>query len=287
MIKSYFMQGYWTRLFRWFVLFCFLLRVPMSFADTNNKVLLWSQEFSEFQGSPPSDQYWRSALGSDGANGEKQYYLPEAASTNGKGNLVLTASRQYRSDYSCYYGACEWTSARYDTLGKVNMQYGLVEARIDVPIGAGTWPAFWLLGANYTKVGWPNCGEIDIAEWMGATPHQVLATVHFAGRFGEHLFKQKILDRMPSLAAGFHTYGVLWLPDEISWFIDGVQYFTVQRSDLAPSEWAFNQPMILVINLAMGGALGGQIEPSLKKAHYTIDWIRYYQVNGYGKVAFY
>ena len=118
-------------------------------------------------------------------NNERQFYTDAIAnaSLDGEGHLRITA-RESDGSLACHYGPCEYTSARLLTKDRLEIQYGRIEARIKVPAGFGLWPAFWMLGADIDTVSWPASGEIDIMEFVGRWPNEVLGTLHGPGYSG-------------------------------------------------------------------------------------------------------
>ena len=121
----------------------------------------------------------------------------------------------------CYYGPCKYTSARLLTKNRFEVAYGRVEARVKVPVGAGLWPAFWMLGTDIDRVGWPMTGEIDIMEHVGRLPNEIFGTLHGPGYSGGNSYG-KVVDLGKPVADDFHTFAVEWQPDKITWFLDGV-----------------------------------------------------------------
>jgi len=258
--------------------------------------LLWSETFKGTAGSPPSSKYWNIELGDGSAqnipgwgNGERELYTKTAPALvdGADAGLAITASRPPSSDQPlCYYGPCDWYSGKIDTAKKVSFQYGLIEARIKMAPGGGTWPAFWLLGTSIlNKTAWPNCGEIDIVETEGNNPLDVLGTIHGPGYSGGSA-KTDTTYAKDDLSLDYHTYGVLWLPNKISWLLDGKVYFTQTKSDVSPNAWPFNNKFYMILDLAMGGNLGGDIDPSIDSTTMNVQWIHYSSVNGQGKVTF-
>jgi len=249
--------------------------------------LLWSQEFNEKLGSKPDPKYWNYDLG-DGrgwGNREVQTYTNVNAKTTGRGALAITA-RQYspKSKLICYYGYCEWSSARITTKNKVWIKYGTIEARIQMPSGTGSWPAFWMLGQNIDAVSWPNSGEIDITEGLGRTPYLNYGTIHGPGYFGGSSIGVRYLNPT-KLSAGFNTYGINWSEDAIEWTLNGKIIFTQSKDSIAPRAWVFNQPFSLILNVAMGGEFGGEIGKDAKSGlQMKVDWIRVKKFNGQGEV---
>ncbi|WP_162795185.1 glycoside hydrolase family 16 protein, partial [Nonomuraea lactucae] len=164
-------------------------------------------------------------------NEEWQYYTnrPQNVSTDGDGNLAITARREKLPGMAnCAYGTCDITSGRITTKAKFQQRYGRFEARIKVPAGQGLWPAFWMMGNDIDKVGWPNNGEIDIMEIIGKEPGTVYGTVHGPGYSGENgPGGSTSLPGGARFADAFHIYSVEWSPDQIIWKLDGKQYHSL------------------------------------------------------------
>lgn len=261
--------------------------------------LLWAEEFEGSAGAPPDLNSWGFMIG-DGStlgipgwgNEERQFYIPEAVSLTGRSELAISATRMPVSavgeptnsnPYFCYYGtAAEWTSARISTLGKIGFKYGRIEARMQMPVGAGTWPAFWMLGSDIADNHWPNCGEIDIAEGRGDFPCRLFGTVHGPGYFADN-GRGAVLDADFQLGEGFHTYAIDWLPEAITWYVDEQQYSHVSKSDVPEGKWVFDHEFHLLLNLAMGGNFAGAIDPQLESATFTIDYVRHFAIDGVGE----
>jgi beta-glucanase (GH16 family) len=268
-----------------------------------NKTLLWSEEFQGAAGAAPSTDRWNFDIG-DGCqpphnncgwgNAERQYYLSSANKLDGSadGILEILASRQTNStNYNCYYGRCEWTSGKMTTYGKVGFTYGYMEARMKLPAGDGAWPAFWMLGSNINTTPWPNCGEIDIMEYKGHSPTVTYGTLHFAGSGGAHEMLGGTKDTLVDLSLDYHRYGMLWKPDEITFYIDDNVVYTARKSASNLAVWPFgpnaqgqDPSFYLILNLAMGGNFGGAIDANLDRTTLSVDWVRYYSVDGLGKV---
>src|SRR5437764_2746944 len=139
--------------------------------------LVWSDEFKGAAGAPVDARKWKAEIGGGGwGNKEFEYYSDgtKNAHLDGHGSLAITALQETLSqDFKCWYGQCRYTSARLMTKERFAQAYGRFEARIKIPYGQGIWPAFWLLGDDIEKVGWPVCGEIDIMENIGREPAMV------------------------------------------------------------------------------------------------------------------
>ncbi len=247
--------------------------------------LAWSDEFNEAAGTLPNQDNWAYELGDttpDGKNGwgneELQYYTddPANAATDGNGNLVITLDEADES-LECYYGPCEYESARLITQNKAEFAYGRIESRLMVPDGGdGLWPAFWSLGTDITYNPWPGAGEIDVMEYVSRLPSEIFGTVHGPGYNGGGSIGD-IYDFGEPVADAYHTYAVEWEPNLITWYVDGIQYHQVTPADL-PGPWVFDKPFFLLLNFAIGGNFGGAVDPNnTYPQEYAIDYVRVYQ----------
>jgi len=247
--------------------------------------LSWSDEFNGPAGQRPSARQWTPEIGDGTANGipgwgnqELEYYTGEAANvaTDGAGHLAITA-RQADGSLQCYYGPCQYTSARVISQHKVEFGYGRVEARLKVPPGAGLWPAFWSLGSTIGEVGWPQTGEIDITEFVGRLPNEIFGTIHGPGYSGGASFGGTY-DFGTGVFNGFHTVAIEWQPGRIDWYVDGVRYHSATPADVAPGQWVFDHPFFLLLNLAVGGNFGGPVGSDTPfPATLLVDYVRVYR----------
>lgn len=214
--------------------------------------------FSGAAGAAPSP-VWQARTGGRWGNGtELQSYTarPSNVSLDGAGHLVIAARRE---TYTGSDGATTaWTSGRLDTAGTMSFRYGRVTATMRVPAGNGLWPAFWTLGDTIGSVGWPSSGEIDVAEAIGQRPETVEGHVHGPTISGTAYGPGVARTASTSLAAGFHTYSALWLPDSVTFSLDGQDYGTVDRADLAAGQtWVLDRNQHLLLDLAVGGPWAG------------------------------
>jgi beta-glucanase (GH16 family) len=257
--------------------------------------LLWSLEFDGAAGTPPSSEFWNYDIG-DGTqsgipgwgNQEREFYRPEAFGADGQGNMVISAQKTSKlpadeaETLDTYYGKAEWVSGKITTLDKVSFQYGRIEARIQMPQGDGTWPAFWLLGTDIRAVPWPACGEIDIVEVKGSEPNGIFGTLHGPGYSGDK--GSGVIHELGAASwTGFNNYAIEWREDQIQWFVNDQLFLTRTPDDVAPNEWVYNKPFYMIVNLAMGGNFTGEIDPALTEAELKIDWIRHYSIDGVGR----
>lgn len=222
----------------------------------------FSDNFDGPAGAAVDSSKWQIETGDNVNNHERQYYTSgnKNAALDGQGHLVITARRENPSNYQCWYGTCQYTSARLNTSGKFTAQYGHVEARMKVPRGQGMWPAFWMLG---TPVNWPDSGEIDIMENVGFEPSTVHGTIHGPGYSGSGgIGAGYSLPNGQAFADAFHTFAVDWAPDSITWSVDGNVYQRRTPADLGGKQWVFNKPYFLILNLAVGGYWPGDPDGS-------------------------
>ena len=247
--------------------------------------LAWSDEFNGPAGSAVDGTKWVLEVG-NGSNGwgnhERQYYTntTKNASMDGAGNLVITAYREMLGNrYRCWYGVCQYTSARLKTQGRFEQAYGRFEARLRVPYGQGIWPAFWMLGNNIQSKGWPACGEIDIMEHIGREPSNVYGTIHGPGYSGAAGIGAPYTLAGGRFTDDFHVFAVEWEPNRIRWYVDGQLYQTRTPADLPPgSAWVFDHPFFMLLNVAVGGYWPGDPDATtVFPQKMYVDYVRVYR----------
>jgi beta-glucanase (GH16 family) len=262
------------------------LNLPSSY------VLKWSDEFSS--GSAPSTSWTYdegvgdlSVLGSVWGNNEKQYYTRDAANVFVSGGeltiqpiagvpagapsglgLVATSAR-IKTDTAAYYSALNGTP------------YGFYEIRAKVPCVAGAWPAIWLMGKDGS---WPARGEVDVMEWFGAQftaqPNQVQSAVHTThnhwGSAASLLYAKRDLSTMCSQ---YHRFQLHWSANEILIGVDGVPTFSYKKpSGAGLDKWPFDQPAHLILNVAVGGNLGGAVNTAdIPNMVLKVDYVKVWQ----------
>ena len=248
-------------------------------ADAPELTQVFEDNFDGTAGTPPDPAKWNHEVNGDGGgNGERQFYTDSTdnSALDGNGNLVITARKENPANYQCWYGTCEYTSARLTTENKFTAQYGRIEANIKIPRGQGIWPAFWMLGDDFRDVGWPNCGEIDILENIGQEPTVVHGSLHGPGYSGGN----PITGSYPSpdgsaFADDFHLYAVEWTPESISWSVDGNVYQTFTPADTGGNPWVFDHPFFMILNVAVGGAWPGDPDDTTEfPQEMLIDYVR-------------
>lgn len=247
--------------------------------------LTWSDEFNDPPGSPPDPDNWTLDIG-DGltsgligwGDGELQTYTDDPANVaaDGNGNLRITVTAADGSSL-CWYGPCQYSSARVKSRRRVELGYGKIESRIRVAAGHGLRSAFWGLGKDLDRNPWPAVGEIDIMENVGRAPKEIYGSIHGPGYSGGNAFGNVLVLVEPASDA-FHLFTIEWQPDRIDWFVDGNFFHTAARADLSPNEWVFNDPLFLLVNLAVGGNFAGPVGGAVEfPQSLLVDYVRVYQ----------
>ncbi len=236
--------------------------------------LVWADEFDR-DGLPDATRWsWDTQANKAGwYNNELQYYAADRAENARveNGRLIITARRESLADRPDH-GGQRYTSARLITKGKAEWTYGMIEVRAKLPCGRGSWPAIWMLGAT---ANWPDGGEIDIMEHVGKTPGDVFGTIHTRSTAGTYGNGGKI--RVEDACTAFHDYQIVWTPDAISFAIDGKAYHRYRNAGTGAAQWPFDQPQYLLLNLAIGGAMGGEVDDAIFPIRFEIDHVRVYQ----------
>jgi beta-glucanase (GH16 family) len=248
-------------------------------ASAQNYQLVWSDEFN---GSQVNTSIWDIRNDGNVQNNELEYYTNRPSNlTVSNGTLVITALKEE-------YGGRHYTSARLST--KLSWLYGRIEARMKLPYGQGLWPAFWMLGANINSIGWPACGEIDIMEMIGGISRSnppggdnyLFGTAHWATSNGSHTQYPSSSNfsnyRLPSggFSDDYHIFSMTWTPSKLTWYVDGIQYCSLDTSPVGLS--AFRTPFFILLNLAVGGSWPGSPDAStLFPQTLEVDYVRVYQ----------
>ncbi len=232
--------------------------------------LVWNDEFN-YTGAPDTTRWMRAQMHAGQVNNELQRYVTDAANSYADGEFLHIRA----------INAAEGiTSARLTSRGKGEWLHGRIEARIKVPGGRGTWPAFWMMPANPAYGGWPRSGEIDIMEYVGYAADTIHGTIHTMAynhvqgtQKGKKLYVEGAQD-------DFHIYTCLWDEQRIEIFADGVKYFEFANDRAAnPCTWPFDRPFYVILNLAIGGDWGGKrgVDPAILPCEMLVDWVRVYQ----------
>jgi beta-glucanase (GH16 family) len=239
-------------------------------AAANGLTLVWADEFD--RPGLPDPSRWTYEDGFV-RNQEAQYYTRQRLE-NARvedGNLVIEARKEK-------LGGGEYTSASLITRGRGEFLYGRIEVRARLPRGRGLWPAIWLLGTNIQAVGWPRCGEIDVMENVGFEPGRIHANIHVEAYNHAAGTGKGASVLVPSAHDAFHVYAVEWTPERLDFFVDETKYFTFQKESADVRVWPFDAPQYLILNIAVGGAWGGQqgIDDSVFPQRLLVDFVRVY-----------
>lgn len=245
--------------------------------DPAGWTLEWADEFDQADGSPPDPAKWDLQTGAGGwGNNELQYYTSRTENARVEGGQLIIEARSEEHEGS------DFTSARLRTKGKASWTFGRIEARMKIPRGLGIWPAFWMLGDAIEELGWPEGGEIDIMENIGSRPSVLHGTVHGPGYSGGNGISGSLTLAEGDLGDDFHVYGIEWDENRIRWMLDGQPFFTVTPDELpAGTDWVFNRPYHLLLNIAVGGNWpgppdGGTVFPQ----RLMVDYVRVFRGTG-------
>lgn len=250
--------------------------------------LVWNDEFN-YDGAPLDSRWhlqYKPIQGWGWANGEQQHHTTRRDNSFvSDGTLKIVAKREsftYNGTKKAY------TSARLNS--KFDMQYGRIDVRAKLPSKGGTWPAIWTLGTNVNElgnyhgdsdgdVGWPRCGEIDILEQRGNQKENVLGTFHWGatsppydyGSYGETKSISQL--GISDVSSSFHLYSLVWTQQSLKIYVDNKFIVSLTNTGNVP----FDNPHYLILNVAMGGDLGGSIPSSFDQDVMEIDYVRFYQ----------
>ena len=247
---------------------------PAALAVPAGYALVWSDEFST--DGLPDPSKWAHDTGMNKAgwhNREEQYYsAPRADNAQvHNGRLVITA-RQESLSSAADWGGQRYTSARLITRGRQDWTYGFFEIRARLPCGLGTWPAIWMLGSQGD---WPAGGELDITEHVGTAPGRVFSTVHTTAGSGGNGSGAAV--QVPDACTAFHNYQMHWTPQLIRFGVDGKTHASYANPGTGADRWPFDAPQFLILNVAIGGDLGGEVDDRIFPVSLEVDHVRVYQ----------
>lgn len=243
--------------------------------------LVWSDEFDKDGAPDPAKWDYEEGFV---RNNEAQYYTRDRRENARVENGMLVIEGRKEKFPNARYNptasrgpatrpTADYTAASLITRRKADWTFGRVEVRAKLPSGRGVWPAIWMLGSAGR---WPAGGEIDIMEFVGHTPDLVHATVHFQ-KDGKHLSSGNRL-KVDRPFADFHVYAVEWFPDRMDFYFDARKYHTFPVPHAEDNgRNPFLKPHYLLINLALGGTWGRQIDDDIFPQKFLIDYVRVYQ----------
>jgi|GEM_PF-1988582 len=260
---------------------------------------IWEQDFTKIPDGAVDSNYWVTDTNPDvpSFNDEVQAYRPGNSIVQG-GKLVITA-RKEQASYPGDSRSFAYTSGKIMTFNHntgatlpkgLTFEYGKIEARIKMPPGSGTWPAFWLLSANQPNTGrlnptdadwdqprfYMHDGEIDITEHYGSNNTSDASFYTF-----DKTSETEV--SVPDAEQTFHTYGVEITPTKVSWTVDGREVKSATKPANATTDnWPIGggNKWFVMLNLAMGGTGGGTVDDSKGPWRMEVQNVRYFAYNG-------
>jgi beta-glucanase (GH16 family) len=261
-------------------LLCSLLLCNKAFGQEFQ--LVWADEF---EGNALDLSSWEYQTGTGTAyglpagwgNDELQYYTNLSSNVSvSNGTLKITARQQN-------FGGQPYTSARIRTVGLRDFLYGRFEGRMKIPSTSGVWPAFWMLPTNSPYGGWASSGEIDIMESVN-TADSIFGTIHHGAPWPNNQYTGTTVNNGTDFSQEFHEYAIEWDPDEIRWYLDGQQYYSVTSDNWFSSlangnvRAPFDVPFHLLLNVAVGGNFPGNPNGSASYPQVLeVDYVRVYE----------
>lgn len=238
--------------------------------------LVWHDEFNE--GTELSDEWMHEVKDDHWVNNELQNYRNGEA--DGK---RVTEIKDGNLEIHCFTGSDgKVYSGRVYAHRQTGWEYGYFEARIWLPKGKGTWPAFWMMPVK-SEYRWPQCGEIDIMEEVGVVPNDVSSSLHT--QTYNHVKGTQITHHLDieNAEEGWHVYACDWTPDAITTFVDGKVQLATTKAEMGEGhdEWPFHYAFYPILNLAWGGNWGGMegVDESVLPITMKVDYIRVFQKN--------
>lgn len=249
---------------------------PRPAINEQDWTLVWNDEFD---GAQLDESKWKFETGAHGwGNSEWQNYTDGDNASVGGGILKITAKKigagQKPGDYS---------STRLNS--KQSFTYGRMEVRAKLPKhqGNGLWPAIWMLGDNISKVGWPQCGELDIMEYVSYLPNNIHSAIHCKSHnHGDGTQVESGPKKLETAEEDFHIYGMIWSETSVKFYVDDPAnvHLTYDRpKQFNDQNWPFSKPHFFLLNVAVGGGWGGQkgVDDSIFPATMEIDFVRVYK----------
>ncbi|HEX2845767.1 MAG TPA: carbohydrate-binding protein [Chitinophagaceae bacterium] len=252
----------------------YVVKGNVVFDGNPNWTMIYNDEF-DVDGLPDPAKWSIDARPKGWINNEQQVYTDETRDNARvrNGNLVITGKK----DFPTGDPNAPWSSARVVSLGKMEFLYGKAEMRAKLPRAGGSWPAFWLMPVSNVYGSWPKSGEVDILEHVGNTFGKAMCAVHTESKNwtnGGNLGGNQI---MPDVDTVYHTYAVEWSPDSLRFTHDGVGFYTYVNPKTDWKDWPFDKPFYVILNIAIGGGMGGTITDADWPDSMQVDYVRIYQ----------
>lgn len=247
--------------------------------------LVWGDEFTK-SGAPDSKKWNIETDFVRNENAQQLYTDRKQNIAQERGKLVLTAKVGKHKNGRFDPNGSSWrekrefadyTSGSVNSAGKFSFRYGRLVICAAIEHGKGVWPALWLIGESPGKT-WPQCGEIDLLEYISQNKDRVHGTLHWdkAYNSGPGLGRT-VSYKAPDVLDGFHEYEMIWTPEKIAFLYDGKPYYSFEIEKAAVGGYnAFRNPHHLVLNLAVGG-WAERADPAEYPRRFMIDYVRVYQ----------
>jgi beta-glucanase (GH16 family) len=235
--------------------------------------MVWSDEFT---GKTLKSSNWTNETGGGGwGNNELEYYTNSVKNTFLTGGYLVIEARKET------IGTNDYTSARIISKDKKTFTYGRIDMRAKLPKGQGLWPALWMLGNNISQTGfaWPACGEIDIMELLGQNSQLAYGTAHWgiAGQGSIHHGGSYSLSS-GDFSSSFHVFSLEWDASKLTFLVDDVSYYTVNKADVVVGTYPFDKPFFFIMNVAVGGNWPGNPNSSTTfPQRMFVDYVRVFQ----------
>ena len=279
------------------------MRIPILVLLALTPVLLPSRQpasppkelfFDDFNGPSLDRTRWNVVVTGKTVNNEQQAYVdgPDvftfiSGNADGATDGALGIRPRFREGFATQQGrGFDFVSGRADTKDKFEFMHGKVTARIKLSVGAGLWPAFWILGTG----DWPATGEIDVMEHVGE-PDWTSVAIHGPGYSGNTPLVSRIRMDAADGPSNWHVYGVEWTSEAMVFSVDGREVYRATRAMIeSHGPWAFDNKKYLILNLALGGNYPRSVNkadrpyPGLpaatvdlikqNKVQFLVDWVR-------------
>lgn len=237
--------------------------------------LIFSDEF-DYAGAPNPEKWVHDIGGHGFGNNESQYYtdrLKNSFVKDGKLHIV-----GFKEDFEENH----YTSAKLTTYGKFSMKYGKVDVSAKLPKGKGSWPAIWMLPNSIMEgKDWPLCGEIDIMEHVGKDENMIHVSLH-TETYNHAINTQRThFEPLEDVTGTFHKYSCEWTPDYIKFFYDDREVARFNKNDYEDTSetgWPFDQEFYLILNVAIGGFWGGEIDETMLPFKMEVEYVRVYEL---------
>jgi beta-glucanase (GH16 family) len=240
---------------------------PTSYAGYH---VAWSDEFN----TPVfNTNNWNYETGGGGwGNNELEYYTGRMQNLfQSNGNLIIEARKET-------YGSSSYTSARINTSGKQQFQFGRIDMRAKLPTSKGMWPALWMLGSNFGTAGWPGCGETDIMELVGSNAKQVVGSIHWKQANASEGTYNNVFNASQDFAQQFHVFSLVWDTNTVQILVDDQVYVSGTNANVASGTYPFNAPFFLIFNVAVGGDWPGPPDiTTVFPQRMFVDYVRVFQ----------